>query len=92
MRYGVLAEPADLAKHPPSAAQLRSVLIALAVLAALFSLLAPFARTPLPVAPEFVPTYQPVLIGSNLLTSILWMQEVWRFCFLCLPLLPVPCF
>ncbi|RZA31632.1 MAG: PAS domain-containing protein, partial [Lysobacteraceae bacterium] len=76
MRQAVLAEPADLAKHPPSAAQLRYVLVVLAVLAVSFALLAPFARTPLPVAPEFVPMYQSVLIGSNLLTGILLLGLV----------------
>ncbi len=76
MGYGVLAEPADLAKHPPSGAQLRSVLVVLGVLAVLFSLLAPFARTPLPVAPEFIPMHQSMLIGSNLLTGILLLGHV----------------
>jgi len=76
MQLGVLAEPADLAKHPPSSAQLRSVLVVLAVLAVLFALLAPFARTPLPTAPEFVPMYQSILIGSNLLTGILLLGHV----------------
>jgi PAS domain S-box-containing protein len=76
MRHGVLAEPADLAKHPPTSAQLRSVLVVLAVLAVLFALLAPFARTPLPTAPQFVPMYQSVLIGSNLLTGILLLGHV----------------
>jgi PAS domain S-box-containing protein len=76
MRYGVLAEPADLAKHPPSGAQVRNVLVVLGVLAVFFSLLAPFARTPLPVAPEFIPMYQSVLIGSNLLTGILLLGHV----------------
>ena len=75
MRYGVLAEPADLAKHPPSGAQLRNVLVVLAVLAVFFSLLAPFARTPLPAAPEFIPMVQSVLIGSNLLTGILLLDQ-----------------
>ncbi|VXB12143.1 ATP-binding protein [Massilia sp. 9I] len=76
MRQGVLTEPADLAKHPPSGTQLRSVLVVLAVLAVLFALLAPFARTPLPVAPEFVPMYQSILIGSNLLTAILLLGHL----------------
>ncbi|SFB82502.1 ATP-binding protein [Massilia yuzhufengensis] len=76
MRHGVLAEPADLAKHPPSGAQLRSVLVVLGVLAGLFALLAPLARTPLPAAPEFVPMYQSMLIGSNLLTGILLLGHV----------------
>nr|WP_307734698.1 ATP-binding protein [Massilia oculi] len=76
MQFGVLAEPADLAKHPPSAAQLRSVLVTLAVLASLFALLAPFVRVQLPMALEFVPMYQSVLIGSNLLTAILLLGHV----------------
>ncbi|CAN7440506.1 ATP-binding protein [Massilia sp. LjRoot122] len=71
-----MAEPADLAKHPPSGAQQRSVLVVLGVLAVLFSLLAPFASTALPVAPEFIPMYQSVLIGSNLLTGILLLGHV----------------
>ena len=76
MRHGVLAEPADLAKHPPSGAQLRKVLVVLAVLAVFFALLAPFVRTPLPAAPEFIPMVQSVLIGSNLLTAILLLGHV----------------
>jgi PAS domain S-box-containing protein len=76
MRNGVLAEPADLAKHPPSGAQLRNVLVVLGVLAVFFVLTAPFAGTLLPVAPEFVPMYQSVLIGSNLLTGILLLGHV----------------
>ncbi len=76
MPYGVPAEPADLAKHPPTGAQLRNVLVVLAVLAVVFALLVPFARTALPVAPEFVPMYQSVLIGGNLLTAILLLGHV----------------
>jgi PAS domain S-box-containing protein len=76
MRNGVLAEPADLAKHPPSGAQLRNVYVVLGVLAVFFTLLAPFAGSALPVAPEFVPMYQSVLIGSNLLTGILLLGHV----------------
>ncbi|WP_051933602.1 ATP-binding protein [Massilia sp. BSC265] len=55
---------------------MRNVLLVLAVLAVLFSLLAPFARTPLPVAPEFIPMVQSVLVGSNLLTGILLLGHV----------------
>jgi len=76
MRHGVSAEPADLAKHPPSGAQLRNVFVVLAALAVFFALLAPFARTPLPAAPEFIPIVQAVLIGSNLLTAILLLGHV----------------
>ncbi|MCC2955266.1 PAS domain-containing protein [Massilia sp. IC2-477] len=76
MRNGVLAEPADLAKHPPSGAQLRSVLVVLGVLGVLFALLAPFAATPMPVAPEFVPMVQSILIGANLLTGILLLGHL----------------
>ncbi|QOY96240.1 PAS domain-containing protein [Massilia sp. UMI-21] len=48
----------------------------LAVLAVLFSLLAPFAHTALPAAPAFIPMVQSVLIGSNLLTGILLLGHV----------------
>ena len=76
MRYGVLAEPADLAKHPPNGAQLRGVYIVLALLALLFLVLAPLAGIRMPVAPEFVPMVQSALIGSNLLTGILLLGHV----------------
>ena len=76
MRYGVLAEPADLATHPPTGAQMRNVFIVLAVLALLFAPLAPLAGTALPMAPEFVPMVQSALVGSNLLTGILLLGHV----------------
>jgi len=76
MRYGVLAEPADLATHPPTSVQMRTVLIVLAVLGLLFAALLPLAGMPLPVAPEFVPMVQSALIGSNLLTGILLLGHV----------------
>ena len=76
MRYGVLAEPADLAKHPPTGAQMRTVLVVLAVLALLFAVLAPLAGMPMPAAPEFVPVVQSALVGSNLLTGILLLGHV----------------
>ena len=76
MRHGVLAEPTDLVRHPPSHGQLRHVVIVLAVLALLFALLAPAAGMPLPQAPEFIPIYQSVLIGANLLTGILLLGHV----------------
>jgi PAS domain S-box-containing protein len=76
MRYGVVAEPADLATHPPTSVQMRNVLIVLAVLSVLFALLAPLAGKPLPAAPEFIPVVQSTLIGSNLLTGILLLGHV----------------
>ena len=76
MRQGVLAEPTDLVKHPPSGAQLRHVVWVLAGLALIFALLAPVARLPLAQAPEFIPMYGSVLIGANLLTGILLIGHV----------------
>ena len=76
MRYGVLAEPADLATHPPTRAQLRTVLVVIAVLVLPLALLAPLAGTILPMAPAFVPMVQSALIGSNLLTGILLLGHV----------------
>jgi len=76
MRHGVLAEPTDLARHPPSGAQLRHVVWVLACLALAFALLAPAAGVPLARAPEFIPLYGAVLIGANLLTGILLLGHV----------------
>lgn len=76
MRQGVLAEPTDLVKHPPSGAQLRHVVWVLAGLALVFALLAPAAGLPLARAPEFIPMYGAVLIGANLLTGILLLGHV----------------
>ena len=76
MRDGVLAEPTDLAKHPPTRTQLRNVIGVLVILALLFAVLAPAAGTPLPVAPEFIPMYQSVLVASNLLTGILLLGHL----------------
>lgn len=76
MRNGVLAEPTDLVKHPPSGAQLRHVVWVLAGLALVFALLAPLARLPLAQAPEFIPIYGSILIGANLLTGILLLGHV----------------
>ena len=76
MRHGVLAEPTDLVRHPPSAAQLRHVVWVLGFLALVFALLAPAARIPLARAPEFIPMYGSVLIGANLLTGILLIGHV----------------
>jgi len=76
MRDGVLAEPTDLAKHPPTRTQLRNVIGVLVILALLFAVLAPAAATPLPVAPEFIPMYQSVLVASNLLTGILLLGHL----------------
>ncbi|MEH6436014.1 ATP-binding protein [Massilia sp. DD77] len=76
MGHGVLAEPTDLAKHPPTASQLRNVVGVLVVLALLFAVLAPAARVALPVAPEFIPMYQSVLVASNLITGILLLGHL----------------
>ena len=76
MRDGVLAEPTDLAKHPPTPSQSRNAAGMLAILALLFSVLAPAAGTALPVAPEFVPMYQSVLVATNLLTAILLLGHL----------------
>jgi len=76
MRQGVIAEPTDLVRHPPSGAQLRHVVWVLAALALVFALLAPAARLPLAQAPEFIPIYGSVLIGANLLTGILLIGHV----------------
>ncbi len=76
MRQGVLAEPTDLVKQPPSGAQLRHVVWVLAGLALVFALLAPAAGLPLARAPEFIPMYGSVLIGANLLTGILLLGHV----------------
>src|SRR5690606_38940556 len=76
MRQGVLAEPTDLVRHPPSGAQLRHVVWVLAGLALIFALLVPVARLPLAQAPEFIPMYGSVLIGANLLTGILLIGHV----------------
>ena len=76
MRHGVLAEPTNLVKHPPSDAQLRHVVWVLVGLALVFALLAPFARTPLAQAPEFIPIYGAVLVGANLLTGVLLLGHV----------------
>ena len=76
MRQGVLAEPTDLVRHPPSGAQLRHVVWLLAGLALVFAVLAPLARVPLAQAPEFIPMYGSVLIGANLLTGILLIGHV----------------
>ena len=76
MRDGVLAEPTDLAKHPPTRTQLRNVIGVLVILALLFAVLAPAAGTPLPVAPEFIPMYQSVLVASYLLTGILLLGHL----------------
>ncbi|MBQ5939790.1 ATP-binding protein [Massilia sp. AB1] len=72
----MLAEPTDLAKHPPTRSQLRNVIGVLVILALLFAILAPAAGTPLPVAPEFLPMYQSVLVASNLLTGILLLGHL----------------
>jgi len=76
MRYGVLAEPADLATHPPTRAQVRTVLVVIAALVLPLALLAPLAGSALPTAPEFVPMVQSALIGANLLTGILLLGHV----------------
>jgi len=76
MRQGVLAEPTDLVKHPPSGAQLRHVVWVLGALALVFALLAPAAGLPLARKPEFIPMYGSVLIGANLLTGILLLGHV----------------
>ena len=76
MRQGVLAEPTDLVRHPPSGAQLRHVVWVLGLLALVFALLAPAARIPLAQAPEFIPMYGSMLIGANLLTGILLLGHV----------------
>lgn len=76
MRYGVLAEPTNLAKHPPTRSQLRSVVAVLVVLASLFVLLAPVAGTRMPITPEFVSMQQSVLVASNLLIAILLLGHL----------------
>lgn len=76
MPHGVLAEPTDLVRHPPSGAQVRQVVLVLAALALLFAFLVPAARTPLSQAPEFMPMYLSVLIATNLVTGILLLGHV----------------
>jgi len=76
MPHGVLAEPTDLVTHAPSGAQMRFVIGILVFMALVFALLAPFARTPMPQAPAFIPMYQSVLIAANLLTGILLLGHV----------------
>jgi len=76
MRDGVFAEPTDLVKHPPSSAQLRRVVLVLAVLALLFALLVPAAGLALPHAPEFMPIYLSTLIATNFVTGVLLLGHV----------------
>lgn len=76
MRYSVLAEPADLATHPPTGGQMRTVVVVPLGLGLLCALLAPLAGRAMPAVPQFVPVAQSILVGSNLLTGILLLGHV----------------
>ena len=59
----------------PGRAQRRLALIVVLLSAAVFLVVAPFATTPLPQIPAFIPVYQSALVISDLITAVLLFSQ-----------------
>ena len=76
-----------LSDYDAGPASVRLALISVAVSLGIFLALIPFARTPLPAAPWFIPLHQPVLAINDLITTTLllgYFHLVRKHCILIL--------